>query len=300
VLLAIAIGAGIVFYRLATATLCGEEGKPLDWRKTLKDLKIYQRSAVIFGVLVVFSLLSWGAIHGVPPDLYTTPFPTRRPPELKPTDIRRLVPGALAFIGRSPFASLEQADVSTKPEKWTGKEDIALVKGAHLEARNLLYAKAFKAFLVNANLRLADLQGADLWGADLRGADLRGADLRGARLIEADLRRADLRGADLRGADLVMTNLEGADLGGADLQGAELVRAGLQGTNLVMANLEGADLREAAGLTASQVRAGQNWELAFYSGDFLKKLNLPRDHNERVKKRLAKREQENKATGSNQ
>ncbi len=38
--------------------------------------------------------------------------------------------------------------------------------------------------------------------------------------------------------------------------------------------------------------------MAFYSNDFLKKLGLPPDHNERVKKKLAELETEKKATAA--
>ncbi len=64
------------------------------------------------------------------------------------------------------------------------------------------------------------------------------------------------------------------------------------------ANLEGANLSGAEGLTASQVMAAYNWELAIYSDDFIKKLGLKPDHNETVKKKLAELEKEKKATGA--
>jgi len=83
----------------------------------------------------------------------------------------------------------------------------------------------------------------------------------------------------------------------ADLSGANLSRANLRGANLSGADLTGADLRDGRDLTASQIKAAKNWELAFYSDDFLKKLRLPPDHNERVRKKLAEMEKEKKATG---
>ncbi len=68
--------------------------------------------------------------------------------------------------------------------------------------------------------------------------------------------------------------------------------------DLVEANLQGAYLVGAKGLTASQVKEAKNWKLAFYSDDFLKKLGLPPDHNERVKEKLAELEKEKKGTGA--
>ncbi len=89
---------------------------------------------------------------------------------------------------------------------------------------------------------------------------------------------------------------ERANLGAANLQKAVLFEANLQGADLQSAKLQGADLRLAQGLTASQLLEAKNWELAFYRDDFLKKLGLPPDHNERVKKKLAEMEKETKAT----
>ncbi len=128
---------------------------------------------------------------------------------------------------------------------------------------------------------------ADLFEANLQGANLNGADLQGAYL-----RRANLQGAFLSGA-----NLQGAFLSGANLQGAKLDGANLYEANLYRANLQEAFLADADGLTASQVKTAKNWKLAFYGGDFLKKLGLPPDHNEKVKKKLAEMEKEKKATG---
>jgi len=110
--------------------------------------------------------------------------------------------------------------------------------------------------------------------------------------------RADLVGANLQEAALRGANLQKAVLFGANLQEADLAGANLQEAALRVANLQGAKLRGAEGLTASQVMAAYNWELAIYSDDFLKKLGLKPDHNERVKKKLAELEKEKKATGA--
>ncbi len=68
--------------------------------------------------------------------------------------------------------------------------------------------------------------------------------------------------------------------------------------DLVGANLQAAALVGVKDLTASQVKDAKNWDLAFYSDDFLKELGLPPDHNEKVKKKLAEMEKEKKASGS--
>ncbi len=91
---------------------------------------------------------------------------------------------------------------------------------------------------------------------------------------------------------------ERADLGGANLEGAKLTGANLQKARLFGANLQGAVLGGAKALNSTQVKTAVNWELAFYSKDFLKELGLSPDHNERVKKKLAEMEKEKKETGA--
>ncbi len=128
-------------------------------------------------------------------------------------------------------------------------------------------------------------------------ARLPGANLQEADLLGANLQGADLSGANLQGAKLFGANLQGADLSGANVQKADLPGANLQKADLREANLQGADLWLGKGLTASRVKKAKNWKLAFYSDDFLKKLGLPPDHNEKVEKKLAQLEKEKKATG---
>ncbi len=65
--------------------------------------------------------------------------------------------------------------------------------------------------------------------------------------------------------------------------------------DLARANLRGAKLGEARGLTVYQVKQAKDWNLAFYTPSFLKKLGLPPDHNERVKEKLAELDKEKKA-----
>ncbi len=125
-------------------------------------------------------------------------------------------------------------------------------------------------------------------GKEGKKADLVRANLRVAYLFEANLEGADLNEANLQDAFLLEANLEGANLAEADLKGADLLSAQLKGVNL----------QSATNLTASDVKRAENWDLAFYSDDFLTELGLPPDHNERVKKKLAELEKEKKATGA--
>jgi hypothetical protein len=98
-----------------------------------------------------------------------------------------------------------------------------------------------------------DLQECNLEGADLGDAHLEGAYLRGAHLEGADLGDAHLEKAYLRGA-----HLEKADLRGAHLEWAYLMDAHLEGADLRGAHLEGIK-----NLACEQLRAAENWNMAY-------------------------------------
>lgn len=324
-LLLVSVLFGIVSYRLARVTLRGQDWKPILWQNAFREGRFYAYCAATIVIFAVFSLISFGAIEGVRPHPVKEgeelmerwrellgPEGLSKPlsnPDVEATDIRSIVPRLLAFFGYRAFADLTELDVSTKPANWTRqRNEIALVKGARLKGRDLRYAMASRAFLVNADLRGANLRGADLDASDMREANLASADLRAVNLFLADLRGANfawaiLRGArlhsvQLQGASFLEADLQDADFGGADLRGAMLGLADLKGVRLERAKLHGADLRWAKWLTVSQVKEADGWEAALYTDSFLQKLGLPPDHNERIEKKLAERGKANKATGA--
>ncbi len=240
VLFGLTAWVGITFYELAKATLRGDDFSGFSWKPFLKQVIGYQHKVVQIALGIIF-VLSMGAIYS--PYSWT--------------------PTVYSWVGFSPFADLEEEDISIKPSTWTGqkekiKDEIPLVKGAKLQGANLRQANMKRVFLIKADLRRAQLQGANLGYAQLQGvnleeAQLQGADLRVAQLQGADLRRAQLQGAELRVAQLRGANLEEAQLQGADLWVAQLQRANLRGATLEKANLRGANLRGAKHLTQAQL-----------------------------------------------
>jgi uncharacterized protein YjbI with pentapeptide repeats len=198
--------------------------------------------------LVLF-LLSIGTFTGVPHGYRATA-------QSPAPGIRSWAPDVLWTFGYNPFAQLTEADVSTKPLGWTGREDeIADVKGANLNGLKLRYIQAYGAFLVKAHLWRTDLRNAYLSEADLREANLRQVDLRfavldraklaRAALPEADLGNANLDRADLRDANLSFAVLSDSTLLDATLDGANLYKSDLQSASMQRASLKKADLREA-------------------------------------------------------
>ncbi len=165
---------------------------------------------------------------------------------------------------------------------------------ANLSDHDLIVADLCCAILSGANLKRAILSGANLFEANLQGADLRGAKLQKANLSEANLQKANLSEANLQGADLCWANLQEADLFNANLQEADLFNANLQGADLFNANLQEATLSDnrvffvKTRLTAPQVKKAKNWDMAFYSNDFLRKLGLPPTHNKTLPDKLDK------------
>ena len=109
----------------------------------------------------------------------------------------------------------------------------------------------------------------------------------GVNFSRANLSKAILTKADLRDTNLTEADLSGAQLSEANLNGAILSKVNLDRAYLREADLSWVDLSGAKGATVSQVKAAKNWNLAFYSIDFLAELGLSPDHNKTVSENLA-------------
>lgn len=259
-LLVASVVLGVVTYRVATSAL---RGKPT--RLYRDGLVVLLLSTGLLGAVFVIKL------NGQPPDETTN----------RCVETSREVVGVWALVRDSlrcsPLANLRQADLSVRPPGWKGSdEENRLVQGATLRGKNLNYAQAAEAFLVQADLSGATLQHANLQQARLQRATLRRADLTGASLLWASVRGADLRGAILEGAVLRAADLTGAKfsrfnnchqrcfaaanltraiLADAYLPGADLKEAILDAASLDDATLLKADLRGASMVKASLRRA---------------------------------------------
>ena len=214
-----AIWAGVQLYRLAVATLDRDDGHLHHWRRPLQDWNTYRCGLLSLALCLAPVFLSYGAFQGILPDRDDT-----RVIATPVTASQRTAGRAVDFLenrfGDLPFLDLREAELSVRPESWSGKDqDVSLVKGADLHGGNLRYARAGRAFLVRADLQESNLQYANLREANLQRADLENADLRGANLQEVNLEEANLSGAKLQGADLAGCDLRGASLSGASLDG---------------------------------------------------------------------------------
>lgn len=283
-LIAITLGMGVGFLRLAGSTLRGSEWFPFLSQRAWKTARAFS-GVVAVGTGLVLWLLSFGAIEGVNRNVvWSEDVAVALVKRYYLLDPRRWEPLVLQAVGYSPSAVLDDAPLSTKPANWSPlKPDLDSVRGADLEERNLRFASAYNAFFVNAYLHYADLRWGDFRESDFRRADLRdtlmaGANLRDAHMAEADFRKAQLaesrfyatelerakfKGAYARNANFENAKLRGADLTDVDLSGATLVKAQLQEytddptqtpkkTLLIGATLEGADLT-GANLTGADV-----------------------------------------------
>jgi uncharacterized protein YjbI with pentapeptide repeats len=210
----------------------------------------------------ILYLFSTGAILGAPHH-------NSRMPGSATWGIQTWAANTLWMVGYSPYAQLNESEISTKPSHWTDRDDeVAAVGGANLNRASLRHVQAYGAFFGKAHLWQADLQSAYLSGADLREATLRQATLQsavldqarlnGANLQEADLQKSNLTRADLRDANLSHASMEEAMLPDAKLDGAILYAANLHNALLQRASLQRADLRvanlEDANLTMDNFR----------------------------------------------
>jgi uncharacterized protein YjbI with pentapeptide repeats len=244
-----AITAAMGFPRMVGKAFGVDSPRPANTSKPSRWRTLLLRSAAPIGVGLILLLLSIGTIQGAPHDFGRTS-------ESANPGIETWAAEVLWTAGYNPYAQLTEAEVSTKPAAWSGKdEDVAQVKGASLNRLKLRYIQAYGAFFAKARLWQADLRNAYLSEADLREANLRQADLQfvaldhamlgRASLQEADLRNSNLNRANLRGANLSSAILSGATLLDATLDNASLYKADLRNVLLQRASLKQADLREA-------------------------------------------------------
>ena len=204
------------------------------------------RAALLAGCALL--VLSIGVIRGLPADRDAAP-------ERSQASVLRWAAQAFQSVGYRPYADLTETNLSPLPARgnWS-EEGLAAVQGAHLNQVDLRFARAYRAFLVNARLWRGNLEGAYLSEADLRGANLREVILRDAildraqighaTLVSVDARNANLAAADLRGADLSYANFENAKLSNAKLPGASLYGANLRNAQMLRADLSRTDLRD--------------------------------------------------------
>jgi len=199
----------------------------------------------------------------------------------------------LLGIGDMQVANISSADLTKKPTSWTGRisedeQELRAVTSPELSGSNLRYIKAFRSFMVNA-----ELEGADLTGAVLADSDLRGADLRGTRMVGVDLSGAkvssnatptQLAYSDLTNADLTNSDVSGASFNGATLQGARLSGSVLDGAKLSDSDLvwdqfvavKSIDFETTFPFTVSETycRNGEAIDLHVVSGDGKHALNF--------------------------
>jgi uncharacterized protein YjbI with pentapeptide repeats len=212
------------------------------WRVSLATARV----ALLTGLaLLIFSL---GVNRGLPSD-------SNIAAQHSSASALRWVSEAMQSIGYRPYAELTEAMLSGPPPhgNWS-EEALPNVPGAKLNEMNLRFARAYKAYLVNAKLWRANLEGAYLSEADLRGANLREAILKDAVLdrvlasktvmVSADATRANLTGADLRGGDFSFATLEDARLSNAKLTGASLYAVNLRNAHMLRSDLTRADMRD--------------------------------------------------------
>ncbi len=249
---AASLGAGLVFYHRARATLRGEKSTPIDWKSDFKDSQVHAVLLLTVFVVAWLYAICDGAIGGDPRHELAE--------EVGATGLHEWIPRLVAATGYRTYADLAEASLSSRPDDWWQSDEesrrrLLGVSGARLSGRDLRHADATATFLAKADLRTADLRSALLINADLRSANLLRANLEGASLFRASLQGANLRyaslrhaklnEADLRGADLERAKLERSVLNGAELGEAKLSKARLQGASLMGAKLEKAVLPQA-------------------------------------------------------
>jgi len=205
------------------------------------------RAALAVGCLLL--VISVGVNRGLPSD--------RTGVAVSAADPRRWAATIFQSVGYRPYADLTEASLSAplpKGTPWT-EENIEKISGAHLNEMNIRYARAYKAFLVNAKLWRANLEGIYLSEADLRGANLREGLLRSgvfdravlshAVLVSANATGANFAASDLRFSDLSYGTFENAVLSNARASNASFYAINLRNAQLLRTDLSRSDMRDA-------------------------------------------------------
>ena len=204
------------------------------------------RAALAVGCILL--IISVGVNRGLPSD--------RTGVAVSAADPRRWAAAAFQSVGYRPYADLTEASLSMplpKGTPWTD-ENLGKISGARLNEMNIRYARAYKAFLVNAKLWRANLEGIYLSEADLRGANLREgllksgifdrASLSHAVLVSANATGANFAASDLRFSDLSYGTFENAVFSNARASGASFYAADLRNAQLLRADLSRTDMRD--------------------------------------------------------
>lgn len=105
---------------------------------------------------------------------------------------------------------------------------------------------------------------AEMWDPKNPLAGVKGADLEGVRLEFANGSQAFLVKANLTNAVLIDSNFQNANFEAANLTGAIFQGVNVKGANFKEADLRYVDFRGANGIEVEQMRAGKNWDKAFY------------------------------------
>src|SRR5580700_3884015 len=185
----------------------------------------------------ILFLFSIGVNRGLPYDRSTGAADS-------PADMRRWASLVFQSVGYRPYADLTEATLSAPPPRgaaWTD-ETVDKIVGARLNQTNMRFARAYKAFLINAKLWRANLEGAYLSEADLRGANLREVLLRSAVLDRAQIGHAVLVSANATGANFAAADLRDADLSYATFESAVLSNAKATRASFYAVNLRNAQL----------------------------------------------------------
>jgi uncharacterized protein YjbI with pentapeptide repeats len=205
------------------------------------------RAALAVGCVLL--VISVGVNRGLPSD--------RTGAAASAADPRRWAATVFQSVGYRPYADLTEASLSTplpKGTPWT-EENVEKIAGARLNEMNIRYARAYRAFLVNAKLWRANLEGIYLSEGDARGANMRETLLRNgifdrarldhAVLVSANATGANFSAADLRFSDLSYGTFENAVLSNARASNASLYAINLRNGSLLRTDLSRSDMRDA-------------------------------------------------------
>lgn len=257
---------------------------------SIRAISIFAATAILVMLLIGLNIIAFNG--KLPWQYYYIRSEQKKIPLEDIWSEQKEVPLKVLAVRHFVFADLNHQTIAKKPENelayWIDLEKRHFA-GANLSRAKLKKANMKHSCLNNASLEQTFLEAADLGRTHANGASFSGAILTKATLAFSSLVDADFQNANLKEAILTGAILDKADFRSADLSGANLSSSRVKNADFANANLQNAWLVGVREMRADQIKSGSNYQLAYYTTDWLKKLELPNDNNSRVdRKRFSK------------
>ncbi|MCP4582760.1 MAG: hypothetical protein GY839_14210 [candidate division Zixibacteria bacterium] len=316
-ILSISIAFGYLSLRMAITILKINDWRPIKLKSFYRDKRFINRLVILFWGIIILLIFSYGTINGINHTYYgfygkLTTWVYDDLKDVLRYDARIIVPRLYKFCGLQPFINLKNTYLSLTTDEMT---ENPIIREIDLSNKNLRYADIsfctinhtifYSSDLTgvnfsNSNLQYSNFSDAKLFMTSLNRADLRNTKFEGTNISYSFFNEADLRECEMSFTEISNSYFDSADFRNSDLhfldfKNSKLINVNFMGANLESVNLKNADIRDInvqdanlryiRGLNNDKRYFVKNIVLAYLDEEFLDSLGLPKDHNERLKRK---------------